>query len=512
MNHLSQFRSIFLVGAAMAVAAGCSDSNIASPGEGQLVPAPAPTPGGGGGAAVAEDFTPDSGCPTGTGATTVGGNTACAVATAGGNITSNLTLTGGLNADGNPIVYTFVEPVFVGTDDGPTPGALGGTCVDLTVEAGAVMVFANSTDFLTVNRCSRFIANGQEAAPIIMTSDEDFADGIFGNEGDVRGQWGGLIVNGRSPINNCADPSIPATCSASGEGGTGSYGGAEVSDDSGRLNYLRVQYAGFEITTDNELNGIAFQGVGNGTEVDFIQVHNNDDDGIEFFGGSVDATHVVVTGVDDDFIDWVAGWNGSIQYALMVGSGVGDNGFEGDNNSSNNNVSPRSNPIIANWTAIGTGSEDLGMQIREGTGGVFINGVVDGWADGCLDIDDAATFGLIDSSATIDNGDGDLQISATYFSCATPFVNDGAVDDSESASDDDAADAAAFSLDNTNFAGITTGASTLSGVNNGVNEDLVTPIDPASVDANLETVTRIGANADASNSNWFVGWTVSGSF
>ena len=226
--------------------------------------------------------------------------------------------------------------MFVGQDVGPdssNPNPVA--TADLTIQAGVTVFGANPTDFLVVNRGSQIIATGTQAAPIIFTSDEDL---LGSNVGDERGQWGGLILNGRAPINSCADPTMPASCETSGEGGTGSYGGDLVTDNSGILNYVRVQHAGFEITTDNELNGIAFQGVGNGTNVDYIQVHANDDDGIEFFGGTVDANHVVITGVDDDAIDWVSGWNGTIQYALIVGSGVGDNGFEGDSNSSNNNI------------------------------------------------------------------------------------------------------------------------------------------------------------------------------
>ena len=229
---------------------------------------------------------------------------------------------------------------------------------------------------------------------------------------------------------------MPAACETSGEGGTGNYGGPDANDDSGILQYVRVQYAGFEITTDNELNGIAFQGVGDGTHVDYIQVHNNDDDGVEFFGGTVDVRHIVLTGVDDDALDWVAGWNGTAQDILVIGSGVGDNGFEGDNNSSNNTVMPRSNPQISNFTLIGGPNEDLGMQIREGTHGLFVNGVVSSWDDGCLDVDDEATFTDIDSGA-VDPG-ADLQIDFIYFSCGAPFVNDGAVEDDASDADNDA--------------------------------------------------------------------------
>jgi len=490
MGLAPSIRNTLLVGSAIMLAA-CSDSNISSPGEGQFpLPAPVVAPPTGGGSTAGTNFTPVGGCPSGTSAQPFNtDDTACLVATdANGVITTNLTLIGGAAVSGGSPVYFFTSPTFIGSDDGPTPGALSGTTIDMTVEPGVVMAFENPTDFLTVSRGSRLLANGNATAPIVMTSDDDLENGVVGDEGDVRGQWGGLIINGRAPINNCADPSIPATCETSGEGGTGSYGGNNPADDSGVLNYLRVQYAGFEITTDNELNGIAFQGVGNTTNVDFIQVHNNDDDGIEFFGGTVNVRHVVLTGVDDDALDWVAGWNGNAQDILIIGSGVGDNGFEGDNNSSNNDILPRSNPTISNWTAIGGSSEDLGMQIREGSAGTFLNGIVTAWDDGCLDIDDTATFSQVTG--------GGIDIDGTFFSCAVAFDdlgNDGGVDITT-----------AFGT------GITTGASTLSGVLPGTNEAAVAAVDPAAVNSGLASEQFAGAFAPglAASQTWAFGWTV----
>lgn len=508
MSHLTQLRSFLLAGAALAVVAGCSDSNISSPGEGQLVPAPGPgagpTPGPTTPTTQTINLRPSSGC-TGSsladgqiqsadGSVTVLG---CDVVLAGDTLTSDLTL-----RTSSPTAYFFPGATFVGVDDGPTGGA--GTPVTLTAEPGAILVFKNPTDFLTVNRGSQFVANGAVNDPIVLTSDEDLLDdgAANGSQGSARGQWGGLIVNGQAPINNCANPAAPATCETSGEGGTGLYGGPDANDDSGSLNYVRVQYAGFEITTDNELNGIAFQGVGDGTNVDFVQVHNNDDDGVEFFGGTVDVRHIVVTGVDDDAVDWVAGWNGSAQDIIVIGSGVGDNGFEGDNNSSNNDVTPRSMPKFSNFTLVGGPTEDLGMQIREGTAGMFVNGIVANWDDGCLDVDNEATFNQIGSGLTITN---------TYFSCDTLFINDGAVEDDESNSDDDAADAAAFPLNASTFPGISSGSSTLSGVLPGVNEQNVAAANPTSIDPNFDgSETFIGAiapNLTASQA-WPARWTV----
>jgi len=492
MSHLTQLRSFLLAGAALAVVAGCSDSNISSPGEGQLVPAPgpgtAPPP-----TSSFQNFNlqPAGGCPSGTTAATIGtqgsSNTVqgCQVSVdASGNILADLTL-----VTSSPTAYFFPGATFVGADDGPTGGA--GTPVTLTAESGAILIFEQPTDFLTISRGSQFVANGAVNDPIVLTSDEDILDdGVAnGSQGSARGQWGGLIVNGQAPINNCANPAMPATCETSGEGGTGLYGGPDANDNSGSLNFVRVQYAGFEITTDNELNGIAFQGVGDGTNVDFVQVHNNDDDGVEFFGGTVDVRHIVVTGVDDDAVDWVAGWNGSAQDIIVIGSGVGDNGFEGDNNSSNNDVTPRSTPKIANFTLVGGPGEDLGMQIREGTAGNFINGIVSGWEDGCLDIDDTATFNQVTG--------GGLTIENTFFSCATPFV-----------SGDNAGEP---TLNNATFPGITVGTSTLSGVLPGTNETNVAGGNPTSIDPNLDgSETFVGAIQPGLTTTqaWPAGWTV----
>ncbi len=493
MTKYTTFRLSILAGVALSALAACTDAEISSPGEGAFIGAPGGG-GGAGGGSTTRDLT-FGGCPGGTSSQLIPGadTQACQVLLDGnGNLLQNTTLTASAS---QRRAYFFSQSAFVGADDGTTPGALGGVNVTLTIQPGAQIAFVNSTDFLTVNRGSRLVADGTRTAPIVFTSDEDLDDDGVGNDsqGSARGQWGGLILNGRAPINNCADPAMPATCETSGEGGTGNYGGPNANDDSGILRYVRVQYAGFEITTDNELNGIAFQGVGDGTIVDFVQVHNNDDDGVEFFGGTVDVRHLVITGVDDDGMDWVAGWSGSAQDILVIGSGVGDNGFEGDNNSSNNDVTPRSNPQVSNFTLIGAPQEDLGMQIREGTAGLFINGVVADWDDGCLDVDDAATFNQIDSASPPDAG-VDLQIDFTYFSCTTNFVDDNAGN----------------TLNASIFPGVETGASTLNGPLPGMNETNATSIDPSTIDSEFAAEDFVGAFEPglSAEESWAFGWTV----
>ncbi|MEM8772960.1 MAG: hypothetical protein AAGD92_15030 [Pseudomonadota bacterium] len=512
MGMASKYRSLLLAGSAIALLAACTDAEISSPGEagfGGTPPSGGGGDGGGGGDAggSATDRTPVGGCPTGTSASIIPGSDimACEVfVDVNGAITSDVTLVGGQSVSAASAktalaegpVYFFSGATNVGTDDGATPGELGGTTVTLMIDPGVTLAFADENAFLSVQRGSRLVANGTPDAPIAMTSEEDIIDDGVANDsqGAARGQWGGLIINGRAPINSCADPSVPAECETAGEGGTGVYGGDNPNDNSGVLNYVRVQYAGFQITDGNELNGIAFQGVGDGTEVDFIQVHNNDDDGVEFFGGTVDVRHVVLTGVDDDALDWVAGWNGSAQDVVVIGSGVGDNGFEGDNNENAQDVDPRSNPTITNYTLVGDPNEDIGMLIREGTAGTFVNGVVTGWGDACLDIDDDASIALINGSPDLNaNTVEDLQISSVFFSCETSFV-----------SDDDTP------VDGGTFAGISSGSSTLSGVLPGTNEAAVEAVDPTVADTVVEFEDFIGAFEPGldSSQTWAFGWTV----
>jgi hypothetical protein len=267
----------------------------------------------------------------------------------------------------------------------------------LTIQPGTVVVGETATiGTLIVERGGRLIADGTPTQPIVFTSDQPVG-------GRARGDWGGLIINGRAPVNLPGGVGI-------GEGDTGVYGGTDPDDDSGVLRYVRVEYAGIEFSPDNELNGIAFQGVGRGTVVDFIQVKHNKDDGVEFFGGTVDAKHLLLTSIGDDSLDWTFGWTGRVQYVVVQQSGDdADNGFEGDNNGDNNDLLPLSIPQIYNATVLGDpdnneGSEsDDGFELRAGTGGIIRNFIVMGFKENGVDLADARTVA--------NWSDGSLQIS-----------------------------------------------------------------------------------------------------
>jgi hypothetical protein len=288
--------------------------------------------------------------------------------------------------------------VFVGDDVNETV---------LTIEPGAIIYGESSTKgMLVVTRNSKIMAEGTADAPIVMTSDKEPGQ-------RSRGDWGGLIINGNAPLNTGDE--------AYGEGGTGYYGGTNPHDNSGVLRYVRVEFAGREISPDNELNGIAFQGVGDGTTVDHVQVHMNKDDGIEFFGGTCNIKHAVLTGIADDCFDWTDGWTGKAQFIVAQQYGDdADQGFECDNNGEDNTAQPYSNPTIYNFTLIGApnGPEsDIGVLLREGTKGQLYNGIIMGFGEYGLDIDHQQTFDNISNGELVVN-------NCLFYSNAEQFSTD----------------------------------------------------------------------------------------
>ncbi|MDE0686117.1 MAG: hypothetical protein OXI63_24590 [Candidatus Poribacteria bacterium] len=260
----------------------------------------------------------------------------------------------------------------------------------LTIEPGVKIYGEQATNgTLIIAQGSKIMAEGTESDPIVMSS-----DAFEGSR--ARGQWGGLIINGNAPTNQGV---------TFGEGDTGAFGGNDPTDSSGILRYVRIQYAGIELSPDNELNGISFQGVGSGTIVDHVQVHMNQDDGIEMFGGTVNLKYILVTGARDDSFDWTDGWTGKGQFwvAQQYGDDA-DNGFEVDNSSKDNEATPRSAATIFNVTLVGDPSgpeSDNGMLIREGAAGMYANFIVTGFNKVGLDINNEATHAQADSGKLV---------------------------------------------------------------------------------------------------------------
>lgn len=251
----------------------------------------------------------------------------------------------------------------------------------LTIEPGTLILGTGQNSALVIDRGAKLRAMGTKARPIIMTS----ANPVGGRN---SGDWGGLILNGYAPIN---------TGEQDGEGGTGLFGGDDPDDSSGELHYVRVEFAGIEFSPDNELNGIAFQGVGAGTVVDHIQVHKNKDDGVEFFGGTVNAKYVLLTGNNDDSLDWVLGWRGKVQFVCVQQDAAdADHGVEADNLAAENMATPFSMPTVFNVTLLGddTGDpneSDIGVLLREGTGGHLRNFIVAYFKNAAVDVNQQST-------------------------------------------------------------------------------------------------------------------------
>jgi hypothetical protein len=254
----------------------------------------------------------------------------------------------------------------------------------ITIEAGTVIRGVPETiGTLVIKRGGKIFANGTKEAPIIMTSGYD--------PGDMTpGDFGGIVVIGWA-IANCADcwTGEPGQlCVVEGFLPTEEvyYCGNNDCDTSGLINYMRVEYAGYELAPANELNAFVFAGVGSNTEIDYCQAWRGSDDLFEWFGGNVFCSHLYGAGGQDDGIDWQMGFRGGVQFAIIQqwGDGSSERGIEADNNEDGYDRACRSNPVICNATFIRStfdGHSAHGIRLRRGTDAQIYNSIVMGWPD-----------------------------------------------------------------------------------------------------------------------------------
>jgi hypothetical protein len=362
----------------------------------------------------------------------------------------------------------------------------------LNIQAGTrVIGESGSVGRLVVLRGGRLNAIGTAAQPIVFTSDQPVGS-------RNRGDWGGLVLNGRAPLNLTGGE-------GEGEGNTGVYGGTDPNDNSGTLRYVRVEFAGVEISPDNELNGIAFQAVGRGGTYDFIQVHMNRDDALEWFGGTADVKHAVLTNAADDSFDWTFGWTGRAQFIAIHQRGDdADNGIEADNSEFNNNDLPRSNPQIYNMTMCGDpdrnegGESPRAANLRRGTAFTIRNFLITGFKSTGLQMEtsNTATTGQVNNGTTQLGAGVIWGIPTPLHSSIRPFVDSGRFPDVRT-NVDGGLSANCFRHENPDFA--PTSIATLAG-------GQMTPIQPPS-DGFFEAVTFIGAVPPPPAADWTQGWT-----
>ena len=252
--------------------------------------------------------------------------------------------------------------------------------VTLTIRSGTT-VRGREGSALVVESGGTLQARGTEFEPIVFTSDKPERE-------RVPGDWGGVALLGRAPVNTAG-----AVLEGVNETDRAGFGGSDPTWSCGVLEYTRIEFAGFAVKQDEELNGLTLAGCGSGTLISHVQVHYGLDDGIELFGGSVNLRNIVVSRAQDDSIDWDLGWTGAVQFLVAQQDAEGDNGFEGSNNGDDGDAVPRSAPRFFNVTLIGSGStgSQRAMTLKEGTAGTFHNLVITGHPLEGIDIKDAAT-------------------------------------------------------------------------------------------------------------------------
>jgi hypothetical protein len=300
-----------------------------------------------------------------------------AAATLSGNITASRTLK-------KDTLYTLSG--YVKVQNGAT----------LTIEAGTRIIGDTAAlgSSLWILRGAKIVALGTAAEPIVFTS----ARAVGTRK---PGDWGGLILIGNATINRTG----VATILTEGPAGVNENyaGGTDDADSSGVLQYVRVEFAGYDVTgTGQELNSISSYAVGSGTKYDHVQVLAGLDDGFEFWGGAVQGRYLVSYESGDDHFDWTEGFRGKLQFLIafqrerltpQTDAGIlstDPRGFEADGcentlagctETPTGTSTPYSNPTIANFTLVGSTisgfpTDGNGMVLRRGTGGWLHNGIV----------------------------------------------------------------------------------------------------------------------------------------
>lgn len=291
----------------------------------------------------------------------------------------------------------------------------------LTIPAGVVIKANRGAGvYIAIVQGARIIAEGTSTSPIVLTSNVATP---------AAGDWGGLIVLGRAPINSVAGGDTTSTSEIGGL----PYGGSNSSDDSGIIKYVRVEYSGGAADASSENNGFSFYGVGNGTTIQFIQAFEGKDDGIEFFGGTVNASNLSVIGAQDDSVDWTEGFTGTLTDVYIEHRVSHDKGIEADgfNTDIGNNSNPVfwSKPTVTNLTIVGRGSanENEAVRLRAGTQGNFTNVLIRGFEE-AFDLDaegdEPTGQGVLD---------GDLSVTdVTFEDVVVKLKNDTGVEFDES--------------------------------------------------------------------------------
>ncbi len=241
--------------------------------------------------------------------------------------------------------YTLEKSFSV--EAGATLTIPAGTVINATVETGD-----ETSTYIVVQKGGKIDVQGTSAAPVVMQSSG-------GNSGD----WGGLVILGDATTTEGVD--------ATAEIGNFKYGGTNDTDDSGSLGYLVIKHAGAQIDAESQYNGLTLYAVGSGTTIENVAIIDGEDDGVEFFGGTVSTMNMYFENNQDDSIDWTEGWNGTVTNAYVVHTEVGfSTAVEADG--------INGNPSLINFTAVSTVA-GTALQFKKESGATITNLYLEGY-------------------------------------------------------------------------------------------------------------------------------------
>lgn len=244
----------------------------------------------------------------------------------------------------------------------------------LTINAGAVIKgkpgAGAEASALIVARGGKIMAEGTASKPIIFTAEGDDLNGSF--DENITGEWGGVIILGSAGLNTNGEQAIEGIPTSEARG---LFGGTNDADNSGVFRYVSIRHGGTNIGAGNEINGLTLGGVGSGTTIEHVEVFANADDGIEFFGGTVNVKYAITAYCGDDSYDYDMGWRGKGQFWVTVGGG--DRGGEHDGGTDPEDGMPYAKPTIYNATYLGKGISEgkRALTFRDNAGGFYNNSI-----------------------------------------------------------------------------------------------------------------------------------------
>jgi hypothetical protein len=304
----------------------------------------------------------------------------------------------------------------------------------LYIQEGTVVKGAlgdgNEATGLVITIGAQIFAEGTADEPIIFTSEIDDLNGSL-TELD-RGLWAGLVVLGDAPTNNATEDGtklIEGVNEIANPESYASYGGDDLDDNSGVIRYVSIRHTGINVgdVAGNEIQGLTMGGVGSGTTVEYVESFASNDDGFEFFGGTVNTKYLVSAFNTDDAFDWDEGFQGSHQFWFAIQSpGNANDGYgraaEQDGATGDENTTPFAHPVIANATYLGAGQDATpnagdGSQLllfRDNTGGEYYKSIFSDHAGLAVTIEASGKVAGFDAKTRLAEGDLILQNNLWY--------------------------------------------------------------------------------------------------